>query len=259
MPGDQGYVLTWTGIIHTSTSLRVLPPPRGWTGLITRTTTPPGALPEAQRGPEPGPSARAGRSSLPTRPRGRQPPGDTPAVRQIRSATGAAPAAEPARARATRALSFGAEGRKVDIDDLVSAPENVERLRLYDRNLPHSWLRSQSTFPRPIAKLAIGNVWQWSAVERWAAETGRGRWELLPQGLNPDLLVPLRAWAAQHEVQATDLIEIAGEGLLPLAKRGGRFYLDPKSAEAVWAEHGDRMLAKYLVVPRYRRRSRARA
>lgn len=26
------------------------------------------------------------------------------------------------------------------------------------------------------------------------------------------------AWAAEHEVQATDLVELAGEGLLPLAR-----------------------------------------
>ena len=150
-------------------------------------------------------------------------------------------------------------GRKVDVDDLVSAPEIVTRLRLYDRNLPHTWLRSQPTFPRPVAKLAIGNVWQWSAVERWATRTGRGRWQVLPEGLEPDVLVPLRAWAAEHEVQATDLIELAGDGLLPLAKRGDRFYLDPTMAQAVWAEHGDRMLAKYLVKPRHQRPSRARS
>ena len=80
-------------------------------------------------------------------------------------------------------------GRKVDVDDLVSAPEIVSRLRLYDRNLPHSWLRNQPTFPRPVAKLAIGNVWQWSVVERWAAQTGRGWWEVLPEGLEPEILV----------------------------------------------------------------------
>lgn len=79
----------------------------------------------------------------------------------------------------------------------------------------------------------LGNVWQWSAVESWAAQTGRGRWEVLPEGLDPDVLVPLRAWAAEHEVQATDLIELAAEELLLLAKRGGRFYLDPEAAEAV--------------------------
>ena len=95
-------------------------------------------------------------------------------------------------------------GKKVDVDDLVSAPEIATRLRLYDRTLPHTWLRSQPSFPQPVAKLAIGHVWQWSAVERWAAQTGRGRWQVLPEGLEPDLLVPLRAWAAEHEVHASD-------------------------------------------------------
>lgn len=140
-------------------------------------------------------------------------------------------------------------GRKVDIDDLVSAREIADRLRLNDRNLPHTWLRIQPTFPRPILKLAIGNLWHWPDVETWAAKTGRGRWQVLPPNVDPEVLVPLRTWTVENDVEPTDLIDLASEGHLPLAKRGGRFYLDPSTAEAAWATHADRILAKRRVKP----------
>ena len=145
-------------------------------------------------------------------------------------------------------------GRTVDVDDLVSAREIADRLRLNDRNLPHTWLRIQPSFPRPIVKLAIGNLWLWSEVEAWAAKTGRGRWQVLPPHVDPEVLVRLRAWTAEHDVPAADLIELASEGLLPLAKRGGRFYEDPNTAETIWAKHGERILAKRRVRPPRRRR-----
>jgi len=140
-------------------------------------------------------------------------------------------------------------GRRVDLDDLVSAVEIARRLNLVDRNIAHNWLRRYPAFPRPAVTLSIGHIWIWPDVAAWAAETGRGRWELLPPGVVAEELVPLRAWTAEHGVPPEDLLALAGEELLPLAKRGGRFYLDPGVAAAVWGEHGERMLAKRLVVP----------
>ena len=150
-------------------------------------------------------------------------------------------------------------GKKVDVDDLVGAAEIAKRFGFTDRNLAHSWLARYPDFPRPVVRLAIGNVWLWSEVERWAARTGHGRWDDLPEGMPADRLVQLRAWAAEYEVPAVGLNQLAAEGLLPLARKGGRFYLDPTVAEAVWAEHEDRVLAKHRVVPPARRTRRLRS
>jgi hypothetical protein len=144
--------------------------------------------------------------------------------------------------------------RKVDVDDLVSAPEIAERFGLHDRNIAHNWLRRYPDSPRPVARLAIGHVWSWPDVERWGARTGHGRWDELPTGMPAEDLVPLRAWAAKHDVPPDELIELAAVGLLPLAKKGRRFYLEPRMAEAVWAEHEDRVLAKHRVEPGQGRR-----
>jgi hypothetical protein len=149
--------------------------------------------------------------------------------------------------------------KKVDVDDLVSAAEIAARFGFNDRNLAHSWMKRYPEFPRPVVRLAIGNVWIWSEVEGWAASTGHGRWDELPPEMPTDGLVPLRAWAAKYDVPPGGLTELAAEGLLPLAKKGGRFYLDPDMAEAVWAEHEERMVAKYRVLPGARRTSRRRS
>ena len=153
-----------------------------------------------------------------------------------------------------RDVASASVGRKVDLDDLVSAVEIARRLNLVDRNIAHNWLRRYPGFPRPAMTLSIGHIWIWSEVAAWAAETGRGQWEVLPPGLVAEELVALRAWTAEHEVPPEDLIALADEGLLALAKKGGRFYLDPSMAAAVWGEHGERMLAKRLVSPARRRR-----
>jgi hypothetical protein len=63
-------------------------------------------------------------------------------------------------------------------------------------------------------------------------------------------LVALRTWAAEHEVLDADLHDLAAEGLLPVARRDDQLYVDPDEAERVWAEHGDRMLAKRPTAPR---------
>jgi len=138
-------------------------------------------------------------------------------------------------------------GWKVDVDDLVSAGEIAARFGFNDRNLAHSWLQRYSDFPRPVVRLAIGNVWLLSDVDHWAARAGHGQWDELPAGMPADGLVPLRAWAARHEVPAAAPTELAAEGLVPLAKKAGRFYMESKTAEAVWAEHEERMLAKHHV------------
>ena len=77
---------------------------------------------------------------------------------------------------------------------------------------------------------------------------------MLPPEVDPELLVPLRGWTAPHDVPTADLIDLASEGLLPLAKRGGRFYVDPDTAASIWAKHGERMLPNRRVTTPRRRR-----
>ena len=65
-------------------------------------------------------------------------------------------------------------GRRVDVDELVSALEIVERLNLASREAVRSWRRR---FPAPVVQLAIGSHLAVEDIETWAAATGhlRGR------------------------------------------------------------------------------------
>lgn len=40
-------------------------------------------------------------------------------------------------------------------------------------NTVHQWRKRYPDFPEPFVQLAIGPVWYWAAVERWAKATGR--------------------------------------------------------------------------------------
>lgn len=64
-------------------------------------------------------------------------------------------------------------GRKVDVDELVSAGEIAKRLHLRGRQAVHDWRRRHPDFPAPVAKLDIGLVFAWPDVEKWARRTGR--------------------------------------------------------------------------------------
>ena len=64
-------------------------------------------------------------------------------------------------------------GRKVDVEDLVSASEIARRLGAQKPSVVHDWRRRHPDFPQPIARLALGYVWAWPDVEAWARSTGR--------------------------------------------------------------------------------------
>ncbi|HEX9994007.1 MAG TPA: hypothetical protein VGB14_13845 [Acidimicrobiales bacterium] len=64
-------------------------------------------------------------------------------------------------------------GRKVDVDDIVSATEIAQRLGVKRPTVVHDWRRRHPEFPKPIARTALGFLWAWPDVERWARRTGR--------------------------------------------------------------------------------------
>lgn len=66
-------------------------------------------------------------------------------------------------------------GRKVDVDDIVSASEIAARLGVNQRSVVHDWRRRHPDFPQPVARVKLGYLWAWPDIERWARRTGRLR------------------------------------------------------------------------------------
>jgi hypothetical protein len=64
-------------------------------------------------------------------------------------------------------------GRKVDVDDLVSAHEIADRLHVGRPSVVHDWRYRALEFPAPVTVLGSVLVWLWPDVEAWARETGR--------------------------------------------------------------------------------------
>jgi hypothetical protein len=64
-------------------------------------------------------------------------------------------------------------GRRIDVDQLVGATEIAERLGAPAAHRVHDWRRRYADFPAPVATLAMGLVWNWPEVERWAKSAGR--------------------------------------------------------------------------------------
>jgi predicted DNA-binding transcriptional regulator AlpA len=62
---------------------------------------------------------------------------------------------------------------KVSPEDIVGANEIADRLGLSFPNVVHVWKYRHEDFPRPIALLAMGNIWNWKEVEAWAKKTNR--------------------------------------------------------------------------------------
>ena len=62
--------------------------------------------------------------------------------------------------------------RPPDPTNLVGASEIAARLGT-GSSVVHDWARRYPEFPDPLAKLSMGNIWWWPAVEEWARATGR--------------------------------------------------------------------------------------
>jgi predicted DNA-binding transcriptional regulator AlpA len=55
--------------------------------------------------------------------------------------------------------------------ELVIASEIAKRVGLSPQRV--NVLTTTPGFPKPLGKLGRSSVWRWSAIERWAIETGR--------------------------------------------------------------------------------------
>lgn len=55
--------------------------------------------------------------------------------------------------------------------ELVIGADIARRLHLSQQRV--NVLAGGPGFPKPLGKLGRSSVWRWSAVERWARETGR--------------------------------------------------------------------------------------
>jgi hypothetical protein len=63
--------------------------------------------------------------------------------------------------------------KKVDPNDIVGAHEIAERLNLSFPNVVHTWRSRHSNFPKPIAELTAGVLWDWNDIKAWLKETNR--------------------------------------------------------------------------------------
>ena len=64
--------------------------------------------------------------------------------------------------------------RKVDPADLVGAHEIAERMGLSFPNVVHTWRKRHPDFPRPVAELQAGLIWDWNEIQIWLKSTNRG-------------------------------------------------------------------------------------
>ncbi|MGO9874649.1 MAG: hypothetical protein ACLPVY_12710 [Acidimicrobiia bacterium] len=64
-------------------------------------------------------------------------------------------------------------GRRLDVDQLVGVTEIADRLGVAAAARVHDWRRRYPDFPEPVLKLAMGLLWNWPEIERWARERGR--------------------------------------------------------------------------------------
>ena len=62
---------------------------------------------------------------------------------------------------------------KLNPADLVGAHEIADRLGVAYPQMVHEWKRRHADFPRPVAKLTMGLIWDWKEIETWAKNTNR--------------------------------------------------------------------------------------
>jgi chromosome partitioning protein len=63
--------------------------------------------------------------------------------------------------------------KKVDPADLVGAHEIAARMGLSFPNVVHTWRKRYDDFPKPVAVLQAGVIWDWKEIEMWLRFTGR--------------------------------------------------------------------------------------
>lgn len=63
--------------------------------------------------------------------------------------------------------------KKIDPKDIVGAHEIAERLNLSFPNVVHNWRSRHPDFPKPIAELTAGVLWDWNEIKAWLEATNR--------------------------------------------------------------------------------------
>ena len=70
--------------------------------------------------------------------------------------------------------SVSTVGRKVDVDDLVTAGDIMARVPARTRTgnvqkpqVVHVWMSRYEDFPPPVRQIGGYQVWVWSDVEKW--------------------------------------------------------------------------------------------
>jgi predicted DNA-binding transcriptional regulator AlpA len=61
----------------------------------------------------------------------------------------------------------------IRIDDIVGAHEISERLGGSQTSIVHVWRMRHRSFPKPVAVLHGGMLWDWNDIEAWAKKTKR--------------------------------------------------------------------------------------
>ena len=64
-------------------------------------------------------------------------------------------------------------GRRIDVDNLVTADQIAERLNVADLSVVYNWARRHKTFPAPVLERGKRiRMWDWPEVKEWATEHG---------------------------------------------------------------------------------------
>jgi|Laugresbdmm110sn_1035088.scaffolds.fasta_scaffold159011_2 hypothetical protein len=58
-------------------------------------------------------------------------------------------------------------------ENLVGAMDIAKRLGYAFPNIVHQWRKRYKGFPKPLATLSMGSIWDWKEVEDWAVRTKR--------------------------------------------------------------------------------------
>ncbi len=74
---------------------------------------------------------------------------------------------------ATWRSSVRGMGRRVDVDDLVTAVQIAERLGLAYAETVYNWINRYPDFPSPVWTDGRSRLWLWPEVAAWARATGR--------------------------------------------------------------------------------------
>ena len=64
-------------------------------------------------------------------------------------------------------------GRRINVDDLVTATDIAERLGVKRAQVVHDWRRRHTDFPEPLVTRPRVLLWAWKDVKEWARRTGR--------------------------------------------------------------------------------------